>query len=163
MIIRDSACCFSGHRAISSRLLPKVAKNLEAIIRKLASDGIRDFITGGAIGFDAIAADTVLKLKSEYRDIRLVLALPCRNQSEKWRKTDKQRYDMHLRLADEVIFLADEYDIGCMMRRNRFMVDNSRCCVFYLRQANSGTGKTVAYALENDLELYNVLTDGDQS
>ncbi len=159
MIKKNNACCFSGHRVIPSELLPTVSENLERIIKKLASDGICDFITGGALGFDALAADIIIKLRKNLPHIRLILALPCRSQSDKWRKADKQRYDEHCRLADDVRVLSEEYDSGCMMRRNRFMVDNSRCCVFFLSRTNSGTYKTVSYAMEKGLELYNVLSD----
>lgn len=159
MIKKDNACCFSGHRVIPSELLPAVTENLERIIKSLINDGICDFITGGALGFDALAADIIIRLRHDFPQIRLILALPCREQSSKWRASDRLRYDRHCRLADDIHILADEYDPGCMMRRNRFMVDNSSCCVFFLNRTNSGTYKTVSYAMENGLALYNVLSD----
>ena len=134
-------------------------QKLELIIRKVIRDGITDFIAGGALGFDTLAAQTILKLRTEYPHIRLILALPCRNQTKNWRASDKLIYEQICRKADLVYYLSDSYDSGCMMRRNRFMVDNSSCCIFYLVRSGSGTYKTVSYAMDNGLKLYNVLTD----
>ena len=154
---KEQSCCFTGHRIISSEHLNAVKARLERQINRLTENGIYRFIAGGARGFDTLAAETVLSLKETRPQIQLVLALPCRNQTKGWASADRARYEQLLHQADEVHYLAEDYDNGCMMRRNRFMVDNSRCCIFYLTYMQSGTYKTVEYAMEQNLELCNIL------
>lgn len=157
MIRTQQACCFTGHREISDRDLIQLPGRLDSQTRALIEEGIVDFITGGARGFDTLAALSVLRLRREFPQIRLILALPCREQTKGWRQTEKQCYDEILKLADWVHYSSDSYDRGCMMRRNRFMVDHSVCCVFYLKNRRSGTYKTVQYAMEQELRLCNIL------
>lgn len=159
MIDRQLACCFSGHRFIPPELTADISENLIRLISAAINDGISDFITGGALGFDTLAAQTVLKLKETQPSLRLILALPCRTQADRWKKRDRLIYEDILSRSDEVHYISDQYTPDCMMRRNRFMADNSRRCIFYLSRSGSGTYKTVSYAMENGLELFNVLTD----
>ena len=51
------------------------------------------FGAGGALGFDTIAAFTVLKLKESYHDIRLILVLPCLAQTRGWSREDVEKYE----------------------------------------------------------------------
>ena len=157
MIRTEMACCFTGHREIPSGQLPVLLEKLEEKIRKLIQSGTEDFIAGGARGFDTLAAGTVLKLRSEFPHIRLILALPCREQSKGWKTEDILLYQQIMQQADVIHYVSENYDRGCMMRRNRFMVDHSRCCVFYLTRRRSGTYKTVEYAIQQNLELDNIL------
>ncbi len=158
MIHKDLACCFTGHRIIAKEFQNTLPAQLELQIRRLIGQGMVDFITGGARGFDTLAAQAVLKLREEFPQIRLLLALPCKDQSKGWASSDKAVYDRIFKSADFVYFTGNHYTIDCMMRRNRFMVDNSSACVFYLTNQRSGTYKTVAYAIEQDRQLYNILT-----
>lgn len=154
---KDQSCCFTGHRIVVPEHLSAVKARLNRQICRLTDNGIYRFIAGGARGFDTLAAETVLSLRETHPQIQLLLALPCKNQTKGWPATDKARYETILRHADEVHYLAEAYDSGCMMRRNRFMVDNSSCCIFYLTHMHSGTYKTVEYAMEQGHELYNIL------
>lgn len=130
---------------------------LDKRIHHLIQEGICDFITGGARGFDTLAAEAVLRLRNDFPHIRLILALPCKDQAQGWPLDEKIRYEELILQADEVHYLSQAYTKICMMRRNRFMVDNSIACVFYLTQMRSGTYKTVEYAMEQGSQLYNIL------
>ena len=90
--LREKTCCFTGHRVIPARSLPALAKELEQTLRCLIGAGVRYFGAGGALGFDTLAAETVLRLKGEYPGIRLILVLPCRDQTRGWREADVRRY-----------------------------------------------------------------------
>ena len=90
--LREKTCCFTGHRVIPARSLPALAKELEQTLRRLIGAGVRYFGAGGALGFDTLAAETVLRLKGEYPGIRLILVLPCRDQTRGWREADVRRY-----------------------------------------------------------------------
>ena len=123
--MKEKTCCFTGHRAIPARALPALAEELEQTLRRLIGEGMRYFGAGGALGFDTLAAETVLRLKGEYPGVRLILVLPCRDQTRGWKEADVRRYREILSRADKVVYTAEHYSPGCMHRRNRHLVDNS--------------------------------------
>lgn len=129
--MRAQTCCFTGHRDISVEVKPYIAKQLERILRNLIGEGIRYFGSGGARGFDLMAADAVLQLKKEFPHIRLIMVLPCRDQTRGWRGEDRRHYERVLSHADKVVYVQEEYTPGCMQKRNRHLVDNSSVCVAY--------------------------------
>ncbi len=159
VIQKEQTCCFSGHRIISSAHRADMDAMLDKQIQKQMNEGICNFITGGALGFDTLAAEAVLRLKNDFPHIRLILALPCEDQTRGWALTDKIRYEEIMLQADEVHYLSKTYTNTCMMRRNRFMVNNSSCCIFYLTRMQSGTYKTVEYAIEQGIKLCNILSE----
>lgn len=152
--MKKNTCCFTGHRAILKKDIEQVTINLEKKIAMLINMGITHFICGGAIGFDTIAAQSVIMFKKTHPMARLIIAVPCHGQSEKWNKNQKQIYDEILKQADEIIYLAEKYYEGCMQKRNEFMVDNSAYCVAYFRNYVGGTLRTIKYAKENAVTLY---------
>ena len=74
------------------------------ICENLINDGYTDFIAGGALGFDTIGAKCVLDLKEKYKNIRLTLALPCKNQCKGWKKSDVDIYE-----EDNQQYISDTY------------------------------------------------------
>lgn len=157
MNINKNCCCFTGHRIISSKHKDVLPKNLSKHILQMIDMGIYNFMTGGALGFDTLAAKAILKERENNPDIRLILALPCRNQTKGWRQSQINEYEEILQSANEVIFLSDEYYDGCLLNRNRFMIDNSSHCIFYMTSMRGGTAYTIKYANQNNINLYNVL------
>ncbi len=147
-------CCFTGHRMISAQDVVRLRVSLSETIEALYKDGVRDFLCGGAIGFDTLAAKTILDKKRTLPDIRLLLAIPCRNQYDRWSDAQKMVYHDILSCADDVQYLAESYDRGCMLRRNRYMVDHSDVCVaFYNGSSHGGTSYTVNYAYQCGLRV----------
>lgn len=67
MDMRSQTCCFTGHREIDKSVLPVLAQQLEAALRQLIGEGCRCFGAGGALGFDTLAAQTVLRLRGLLR------------------------------------------------------------------------------------------------
>ncbi len=159
VIRKEKACCFTGHRVIGSIHREDMPALLEKQIRCRIQEGICDFITGGARGFDTLAAEAVIRLRTEFPQIRLILAIPCPDQTQGWPLDEKIRYEEIALKADETCLVSKSYTKTCMMRRNRFMVDNSIGCIFYLTQMRSGTYKTVEYAMEQGSKLYNILSE----
>ena len=82
---------FTGHRVVVNR--DEIDKKLKETIIGLYNEGYRFFGTGGALGFDTLAALAVLDVKKCYKDIQLILVLPCINQTEKWRYEDIDLYE----------------------------------------------------------------------
>jgi uncharacterized phage-like protein YoqJ len=94
--------------------------------------------------------------KQQGADVRLIFALPCCNQDEKWTDRQKQLYRSLLREADAVHYVSEEYTPDCMKERNYYMVDNSAFCICAFLRDISGTGQTVRYAEKQGLQIINV-------
>ncbi|MBQ3082034.1 MAG: DUF1273 family protein [Clostridia bacterium] len=150
--VMEQSCCFTGHRVISSGedIKGRLVCEVETLIN---SFGVRTFYAGGALGFDTLAAECVLGLKGRYPFVRLVLALPCKNQAEKWSLSDRERYERMLSAADEVYYVSECYTADCMHRRNDYMVEHSKYCICYLRHSGGGTYYTVNRAKVMEKEL----------
>lgn len=146
--LRAQTVCFTGHRHIPENELPLLRERLRSTIIDLIGHGYRYFGAGGALGFDTIAAETVIELRKMYPQIRLILVLPCRDQTARWKPDDVSLYNDILCNADKVVYLSEKYYSGCMHERNRYLVDNSSVCVCYLRKSEGGTAYTVRYARE---------------
>lgn len=146
-------CCFTGHRIIPKMGRSEIENQTLKICEELIARGYENFITGGALGYDTLAAECVLELKKKYENIKLIIAVPCKGQSDNWNARDRLIYDDILSRADEVRVLSESYTSGCMQRRNRFMVDSSSVCVAYVQRASGGTFYTVSYAVECGCEI----------
>ena len=155
-IDRNSTCSFTGHRAIPDGMAEYLLRRIKDGVNYLYSHGIRTFLTGGALGFDTLAAKAVIECRSVHEDIRLILVIPCRDQARGWKQTDIETYEPIKELADEMICLSEHYYNGCMHCRNRYLVGNSCACICYLTQAKGGTAYTVAYAREKGLSVFNL-------
>ncbi len=154
---RQQTCCFSGHRDLCQSEMTALQPRLTDEIRRLAAKGVTRFIAGGAVGFDMLAAVCVLNLKSmELPHLHLTLALPCVHHYKNWSRADKELLLHLLERSDEVVFVSNEYQPGCMQKRNRYMVDNSAHLVCYCMRKNGGTAYTVRYAEKNRLTICNI-------
>ena len=148
--------CFTGHRKIPPEQMDTLARRLKAELTKLIKDGYIYFGAGGALGFDTLAAQTVLELKRNYPHIKLILVLPCVSQTRGWSAVDAEIYENIKREADKVVYTSQEYTRGCMHKRNRHLVDNSNVCVCYLTENTGGTVYTVDYARKSGLSIVNI-------
>lgn len=149
-------CCFTGHRKLSVNIAEKVVLNLEREVEKLITAGVTDFISGGALGFDQIAASLIIAKKEMDKKIRLIFALPCKTQADLWNEKQQQFYNELLLEADEIIYVSEEYNEFCMKKRNNFMVEHSAYCICALLNEKSGTAQTVRYARKKGLQVINV-------
>ena len=153
--LKEKTCCFTGHREIT---LPveTIQYNLEKQLKELISSGVIYYGAGGALGFDTIAALTVIKLRQIYPHIKLIMVLPCKEQTKGWNSNDIEIYNYILNQSDKVVYTSENYYPGCMHKRNRHLVNNSSHCICYLEKNTGGTAYTVNYAKEKGLTIYNV-------
>ena len=153
---KSFTCCFTGHRIITGESKISVFNRLCDTIRELYLKGTTNFISGAALGFDTLAAFAVIHLKREFPRMKLILALPCRDQDAKWSRDNKETYRKILDAADEVICLNKSYHTGCMHQRNQLMVDFSSVCVAYCKKAAGGTAYTMNLAENAGLQIINL-------
>lgn len=158
----ERCCAFTGHRP---RKFPwgyneadakcvALKKVLVREIAKLVNAGYADFFSGMAEGTDAWAAMAVLALKKENPALRLHCVLPCEGQADRWSASAREHYFSILEQADEVVYVRREYCKGCMLERNRYLVDHAACLLaIYNGEWRGGTAMTVRYAQKKKKEI----------
>jgi len=154
--MRERTCCFTGHRELPFLKRKMIVRKLEQTVTGLIQSGVQYFGAGGALGFDTLAAQTVLNLKKEYPHIKLILVLPCLSQTQGWKEQDVRIYETIKAEADKVVYTSQQYTQDCMHKRNRHLVDHSGVCVCYLTKDKGGTAYTVNYAKKQGLEVINL-------
>ena len=148
---------FTGHRSVPYAQKGIVRFRLQNAVKKFYNNGYRIFYCGMAVGFDLLAAEVVLSLKEELKDIKLVAAVPFKKQYFKFSREDKKRYFEVLQKVDEVIILSEEYYKGCLLRRNDFMLENSSGLIaFYNGEQKGGTYYTCKRAEERRMPVLNI-------
>ena len=160
--MKNKTCCFTGHRP---KYLPwkynesgddfnNFKEKLKSEIINAINDGYTNFISGMAMGLDLISAELVIELKSQYPNIRLECALPCTNQTFRWQKFYKDRYNEVLTKADKITFITNlPYKNGCMELRNQYMIDNSSRLIALFLNIPGGTFNTIKLALKKNLDI----------
>ena len=152
----EKTCCFTGHRSIPPQAYGKIRKKLRQVMEELIGKGVIYYGCGGAIGFDLLAAETVLEMKAQYPQIRLIMVYPCRNQTAYWSGEAVDRYNAIQKACDKYVYVSQTYTSTCMHQRNRYLVEHSGYCICYLTKPSGGTAFTVQYAREKGLTVVNL-------
>ena len=154
---RKMKCCaFTGHRKIEDRHKATISDLLSRAIAYAYSEGCRTFLTGGALGFDTLAAKEVIRFRLDHPDVRLKIVLPCKNQSESWSSSQISVYEYTLSNANEIEYVADEYVDGCMKLRNQKLADYCDIMIAYVSRSYSGAAQTVRMASAAGKTVYNL-------
>lgn len=154
---KSKSLAFTGHRTIPIERQNEIRARLVEAVSVACKSGITCFFSGMAMGFDLMAAETVLSLKGRYPDIRLIAVVPFRRQSCRWPPIEKERYQKIISQADQVIILSEHYFHGCLLRRNDFMLEHS-CGViaFYDGKPYGGTFYTYREARKRCIDIINL-------
>ncbi len=152
---REHTVAFTGHRDYKC----EAESELRITIRALYERGYRRFLSGMARGFDMAAAEAVVALRGELRDIELVAVVPFRSHSSSLNYEERRRYDAIIAAADRVVTLDAEYSPRSYHRRNDFLVDNSSYLVAYFDGSKGGTQYTVTRAHRSHLPVENLYND----
>lgn len=159
-------CCFTGYRpskfpfklSVNNEEYIEFENNLVEGILDLIKEGCKVFYSGMAMGFDIIAAETVLLLKKAnvIEDIKLISVLPFENQGEGFGEFWQNKFNYVLENCDEKIVLSDDYYKGCYQVRNKYMVDNSDFVLTWFDGKLGGTKNTIDYAVKIHRKVLNV-------
>lgn len=151
-----TTCAFTGHRRIKDSHKKHLSSLLFRAINYAYERGCRKFITGGAIGFDTEAAREVLRFRISHPDVSLILFLPCLDQDASWSERQRDAYEYILSSANEVRYVSEVYDKGCMKRRNQAMADECDIMIAYVARDYSGSAQTMRMATALGREVYNL-------
>lgn len=160
--MKRNTCAFTGHRP--HRFLWKDNEadprcvTLKAILREqvtaLAETGVTDYFTGGAEGVDCWAAEIVLSLREKNPALKLHCILPYEGQADRWNDSARNRYLSIMERADSVAYVSREYYDGCLLDRNRRLVESAGLLLAVFNGVQrSGTGATVNYARKLGREM----------
>jgi len=149
-INRAKTLAVTGHRMLSANFNKD---KLKSVLEKFIERDFDTFLIGMALGFDTVCFQTLEKLKEKYPSIKIIACIPCLCQACKFNKAQKEEYDRMLSVADEKIILSTEYTPACMMKRNKFMVDNACALLAYLIRDYGGTANTVKYAEKMNIPI----------
>ena len=154
--MEGKTCAFTGHRRIASGHTKPLCDLVDRALEYAYAEGCRTFLSGGALGFDTLAARRVIAFRQRHPDVRLVFMLPCENQDEKWNDGQRDAYGFLLRHADSVIYAAELYEDGCMKRRNEMLAASADMVVAYVSHSGSGSAQTVRIAERLGTPVYNL-------
>ena len=156
---KEKTVFFTGHRKIAEDRKKDMIADLYSTVCRFILAGYDHFICGGAVGFDTYAAECVLSFRERFPNVKLILALPCRDQTMKWSDlASLEKYKEILGKADDVKYMQTFYTDGCMHERNRWMADNSSVCIAFMTAKRGGTAYTYNYSLKNGLKVINLAT-----
>lgn len=163
-INKKRTCCFTGHRP---NKLPwrydeddprclKLKDKLFDVVSALYFSGIRHFICGMALGCDSYFAEAVFKLRAEHDDVTIEAALPCETQADVWTDYQRAKYYHMVSACDYETMLQKEYSNDCMLKRNKYMIENSSVLVAVFDGSYGGTMQTINLAVKNGLEIIRI-------
>jgi len=156
--MKNITCCFTGHRKLPPGSLLEIRQRTREEIRKAYFSGYRRFLCGGALGYDTVCAQEVLRMRQLYSDIKLILVYPCLGQDARWQEKDREIYKRIYDECDECYCMSEKYTQGCMHLRNRAMVNESSLVIAYLTNDNGGTAYHYNYARKQGVRTVNVAT-----
>ena len=94
--------------------------------------------------------------KESHSDVTVEAAIPYAGQADHWRGPLRDRYYALLEQCDCKTIVQQAYSGGCMMRRNRYMVDQSRVLIAAYNGEPGGTMNTMLYAMRRGLNVIEI-------
>lgn len=129
---------------------------LREALEYLIGKGDTDFMSGGALGFDQMAARIVLSLREKYPWIRLIMVIPFDGQADKWSQEQREHWLGIIEASDKVIHISHAYDKGVFFRRNHYLVENANLLLAAYDGQPGGTAGTVAYAKRHGVRVVRI-------
>lgn len=147
-------CAFTGHRP---EKLPWGANEedprcqalkilIARTVERLVENGVQTFLCGMARGCDLYFAEAVIAVTRQHPEVSLEAWLPCPSQDRCWRAAERLRRDRLLSQCRRVWMVEKQYSEGCMLRRNRAMIDAADGLISVWNGTRGGTGSAVRYA-----------------
>ena len=182
---KSQTICFTGHRpkllwgyygSAMNKYNNLVSYLTDTVLPDLYNKGFRNYITGGAQGFDQLVFEAVDTFKHTHPDVKNIIYCPCLNQEKMWMEGQsrfcKGYYHAQLSRADEVVYITNtEYTLPCMNARNEAMLNDSAGVVALfndnltiIKKSQSGTENTIALAIERpNYQIYQIAYDLNDS
>lgn len=157
-------CCFAGYRPhrYDFSLLGndpqylKLVNNITETTKKSYSEGYRNFIFGGAMGFDLLSAEIVINLRDQLPELKVICMLPFENQAKRFSKPWLDKYRFVLENCDRITYTSAEYTVNCCSERSEKMLNSSSRLITYFDGKDGGTARSVALAQYSKMDIVNL-------
>lgn len=123
---------------------------VRATVEDLIQKGVETFLSGGQGGFDWLAANVVFELKGKYPNIKNILVIPYLTFNVR-----------NKRIFDKIIYPDgfEKYHFkAAIVKRNRFLVDNSKYAICYVTHNWGGAAQTYEYAKKQGLDIIDIIS-----
>ena len=154
--MKTNTCCFIGHREIFADEQLK-EKFFELVEKLITEENVDTFLFGSRSQFDAMAIETVTKIKEKFPHIkRVYVRAEYKYIDEKYKKYLLQTYD-------DTYYPEKIWNSGksVYIERNYEMINNSDICIFYYDElistvsCKSGTKIALEYAIKQRKSIIN--------
>ncbi|MCH5205061.1 MAG: DUF1273 family protein [Oscillospiraceae bacterium] len=144
---------FTGHRpeklpyfSEDDPMCIDLKQRLKTQIEMLINEGADSFFSGMARGVDLWCAEIIIELKCKFPELKLTAVIPCKTQTNNWDDQSIIRYNNILEHCDKKIYISDNYNKSCMLKRDRAIVELCDVLIAVFDGAKGGTEYTVKYA-----------------
>ena len=107
--------------------------------------GVTRFMTGMGRGVDTYAAEIVLQLRKKY-PITLECVLAYEAQAAHWIERERNRYFAIVSQSDKETMMQRRYSQDCLLKRDRYMVDQSGYVIAVWARNAGHTAQAFKYA-----------------
>ena len=139
--MKELCCALSGHR--------EIPQNFD---KNSLYDALEELIKEGYTYFCCGMLECLVELKQRYH-VRIEACIPYAGQAAGFSAAEKRNYRNLLAWCDEKTVLFEEYTRGCLLARNRYMVDKADLVFSYCVREKGGTAYTVRYANEHGVPV----------
>lgn len=141
----------TGHRDVKSDTKQKLHEAVTSMVPVWGTE--IHFVTGGAVGFDLIAAEYALEHGYRYT---IILPFPFAIHTRFWSNNQRKRLEEVINKATEYLVLGYEYKPSSYFKRDKAIVDKSETVLCYHDgREKGGTWYTIKYARKKQKEILN--------
>lgn len=147
--MNERACALTGHRDLP----PEFSETaLRYALTDLLGEGVGTFYCGMARGFDLVALRILAELKGG-KSFTVEACIPYPGQENAFPAKERELYRTLLEICDRKKVLFPGYRNGCLLARDRYMVDRSDLVLAYCTRETGGAAYTVKYARTKGVEV----------
>jgi uncharacterized phage-like protein YoqJ len=134
-----------------------IKKAIKKQIIALLDEGLEWIIISGQWGVEIWAAEAVLELKKDFKNLRLAVITPFLEQEENWNEERKKLYNNILTHADYVNSVTKSKYNGPWQfkEKNKFLLRNSDGMILIYDEENDGSPKYIKAQAEKQALLHN--------
>lgn len=137
-----------------------VQENVSISLCNLINNDYTNFIISVERGPALWIAEEILYLKKEHQDLplNLILAIPYRSFTGKWKVEDRQHYIKLLIQADGLYYQNEFPILHAFEKRNEWMIDRADLVVVVCTELYKGlTYRAIQYAHKKNVPVINII------
>lgn len=142
--------------SLELNLLTNLMNRLTRVIKELYDSGYSTFISDLNEGFEMMAAESVVKLKNEYPDIKLIAVIQYPGYENQFSSPDKYRYKRIIEDADKSIIISKVKTKDTQQQSSKFILSNSSLIMCYSNGKPYRSEEIYNEALQTHMPIINL-------